>query len=166
MLIRVLCSVCVLAGTLILGGGILYAEYLHPRYVTDSRAALQTLVDRIAEIERQEVIEFNRFILFTADSNGYVNALRARVVDKTQVPVASTDFRVEAFEEGPRLVLRGYTAPAAAGTGRRPVLIYRHELDKFGATVKKTADSQWIKLSGRDARLTSILGWIGHWFAA
>jgi hypothetical protein len=166
MLIRVLCSVCVLAGTLILGGGVLYAEYLHPRHVAESRAALQTLVDRIAEIERQEVIEFNRFILFTADANGYVKALRARVVDKTQVPGASADFRIEALQEGPRLVLRGYTAPAAAGAGRRPVMIYRHELDKFGATVKKTADSQWIKLSGREARLTSILGWIGQWLAA
>ena len=166
MLIRVLCSVCVLAGTLILGGGILYAEYLHPRHVAKSRAELQDLVDRIAEIERQEVIEFSRFIRFTADANGYVTALRARVVDKTQVPAASADFRVEAFEEGPRLVLRGYTAPAAVGAGRRPVMIYRHELDKFGATVKKTADNQWIKLSGREARLSSILDWIGEWFAA
>lgn len=160
MLIRVFCSICMVVGTLALGGGLFYAEYQHPRNIEQARAELQTLVDTIAEIERQEVIEFNRFILFTPEADGYVRALRERVVDKSRIPAASADFRVEAYQEGPRLVLRGYTAPPAAGAGRQPVMIYRHELDKFGATVKKTADSQWIKLSGKDARFTSILDWL------
>ncbi|MBL6600973.1 MAG: hypothetical protein ISP41_18960 [Alphaproteobacteria bacterium] len=160
MLIRLLCSICMVIGTLALGGGVFYAEYLHPRHVDESRAELQALVDTIAEIERQEVIEFNRFILFTPEADGYVKALRERVVDKSKIPAASVDFRVEAYEEGPRLVLRGYTAPAAAGAGRRPVMVYRHELDKFGATVKKTAGGEWIALSGKDARLISILDWL------
>jgi hypothetical protein len=160
MLIRLLSSACIFLGTLLLGGGIFYAEYLYPKFVADSKQELQELVDTIAEIEKQEVTEFGRFILFSADPLGYQKALREKVVDKASVPEPSNDFWVEAFVEGPILILRGFTAPNAILEGRRPVLVYQHEIDDRGASVKKTANRQWLTLSGGDARLASLLNWL------
>ena len=159
MLIRLLSSACIFLGTLLLGGGILYAEYLYPKHVEDSKRELQHLVDRIAAIEKQE-IGLGRFILFTAAPNDYQRALRAKAVDVSKIPEPSTDFRVEAYTKGPRLVLRGFTASNAILEGRRPVLVYQHEIDDRGASVKKTADRQWLTLSGGDARLASLLNWL------
>lgn len=159
MLIRLLSSTSVLLGTLLLGGGVLYAEYLYPKHVENSKQELQDLVDRIAEIEKQEV-EFGRFILFTAAPAGYQRALRAKAIDVSKIPEPSTDFQVEAFAKGPRLVLRGFTSANAILEGRRPVLVYRHELDERGASVKQTSGKQWLTLSGSNARLGSLLDWI------
>lgn len=161
MLIRLLCSFCVLVGTFLLGGGIFYSEYLYPRQVSEARVELQDLVDRIATIEQQQVVEFNRFILFSATANSYVEALKTVVLEEGAMPGTSNDFRVEAFEEGRRLVLRGYTAPEAVRDGRRPVMMYRLELNNTGEMVNSTEADHWITFSGREARLSSILGWIG-----